>query len=140
MVILSKVLISEFRGQTLDSITRYEGYSIDTSFEGVERTVRRLGMAAVVTFDQGANYTLRTQPDRSIVNTDYHWPDFPVHFIMDAAYSYYVDCGGELTIGGLLTMNELINNLQLIDDKELIPGRLAWTPQYVRKEERPVTS
>lgn len=132
------IFISDLRGQTLESITRYEDYFIDTSIEGVERGVRRFGAAAIVAFDQGATYTMRTQYDKiTPLSVDHPPTDFPSHLIMSAAYSYYKLCGGELTVEGLLAMNELIRGLHLVEDNELMPGQLAWTPRYLAKEEWP---
>lgn len=137
----SSIQASIFWGQTLESITRYENYSVYTSIEGVERSTRKLGAAAVVAFDQGPSYTMRTQTDNSRPSDiGYSPPDPPDHLVINAAYSYYKLCGGELTVEGLLTINELINNFQLIEKSKLKPGQLAWTPQYIPKKEWPTGS
>jgi hypothetical protein len=132
------LLIADFYGLSLESITRYENYSIDTSVEGIESQVRKHGAAATVAFDQGSDYAMRTQFEQQASSgTGHSRPDFPTHLILNAAYSYYKLCGGELTVEGQLALNELINDLRLVESDELTPGQLAWVPQYLAKEEWP---
>ena len=130
--------IAEGKLLSLESITRYEDYDINTSIDGVEDSVRRLGMAAIIDFDHGEHYTMRTRAEhdpRQRPGQTYR----PL-LIIDSVFSSYQDTGGELLLDGLFKVNKLIMDLGLVNQEELVPGSLAWTPKYIPKSARPSTN
>lgn len=121
--------------RSLESITRYENYDINTSIDGVEASVRRLGAAAIIDFDHGEHYTMRTRADRDPRHS-LGQPYDPL-LIINSVFSSYRDTGGELLLDGLFKVNKLITDLGLVHQSELTPGSLAWTPKYIPKSARP---
>ncbi|MEK7152680.1 MAG: hypothetical protein AAB834_01925, partial [Patescibacteria group bacterium] len=116
------------------SLVRYEEYSVETSARGVEGTVREWGAKALVGFDQGTLYTLWAHQDKTLQQRRHGSTTSPeeVAPLLDAIYSYFRDCGGQLRIEDLRGFNELLN--QLIRPAD--PNAL-WVPTFVPQAARP---
>ncbi len=130
--------ISNHIANKITSPVRYEPYMVRSSIRGVEARIRRYGRHALIGFDQDQGDTpyrlwsheVLERPDPikeqelSLVET------MP---LLNAIYSYFRDCGGQLFGEDLHELNDLMIRFFKPDAKDLI----VWLPSYVSKEKRP---
>ncbi|HSX07455.1 MAG TPA: hypothetical protein VLG11_01025 [Candidatus Saccharimonadales bacterium] len=115
----------------IESMVRYVDTRVDTSIGGIVKTVNERGPLALIAFDQGDDYTMRTAEARPAVpEVDLSIPER--RLLLDSIYSYFKDCNGELLAEDINHFNETL--AQVLGPFQ---ENLFWAPTYINKEDRP---
>jgi|GEM_PF-3147603 len=135
--------ISKTVAGRIESLVRYESFAVNTANRSIESMVHKYGRGALIGFDQGLEYEMFTRSTRgSEGRQESEWERVQTFPFLDAVYSYFRDCGGEMRMEDLRACNNLLKTLfppsedALFTLDSLRDDSSFWIPEYVEKARR----